>query len=114
MKIMKTYKQFLNEEYKSLKHGNTTIGYKEHENHVELYSVRTPNKHRGKGSAHAAMKEFTKNLDSEKKTSRLVASPLDKKTKTGKLVSFYKKHGYELTGEKANAAGDPWMERKPK
>ena len=111
---MKTFKQYMNEEYKTVKHGNTTLGYKEHDDHVELYSVRTPVKHRGKGSAHAAMSEFTKMLDEKGKRSKLVASPLDKKTKTGKLVSLYRKHGYELTGEKANAAGDPWMERKPK
>lgn len=111
---MKTFLDFIKEEYGSLKHGNTTIGYQNKDDHVELYSIRTPAKHRGKGSAHEAMKKFTEKLDSEGKKSRLVASPLDKKTKTGKLVSFYRKHGYELTGETGNAAGDPWMERKPK
>lgn len=111
---MKSFKQFLGEEYGTIKHGKTTIGYQEHDDHVELYSIRTPTKHRGKGEAHAAMSKFTEKMDSENKVSKLVASPLDKKTKTDKLVSFYKKHGYELTGKKGNAAGDPWMERKPK
>lgn len=111
---MKTFKQFTAENYHTMKHGKTTIGYQDHDDHVELYSVRTPTQHRGKGSANDAMKQFTKMLDEKGKKSKLVASPLDKKTKTEKLVSFYRKHGYELTGEKANMAGDPWMERKPK
>lgn len=100
--------------FKSVKVGHSTVGYTEHEDHIELYSVRTPAKHRGKGHASAAIKHVTDYADKKNKSVKLMASPLDKKTKTHKLVSLYKKHGFELTGDKGNYAGDPIMHRKPK
>jgi GNAT superfamily N-acetyltransferase len=103
----------LADSYGKLKNGNTVILYQNHGDYIELYSVRTPSKYRGQGSAHAAMHQFTDMLDSQGKVSRLIASPLDKKTRTDKLVAFYQKHGYALTGERGNSAGDPWMERRP-
>jgi predicted GNAT family acetyltransferase len=104
----------LREEYKDVKIGHSTGSYKEHDDHIEIASVRTPQKHRGQGGASEVMKHINKLADEKKKKVRLLASPLDKKTRTDKLVGFYRKHGYETTGKKGNAAGDPWMERNPK
>jgi ribosomal protein S18 acetylase RimI-like enzyme len=112
---MQSFKKFvLNEEssYITKKISHSTIVYKEHPSHIEISSVRTPAIHRGKGEASKAIKHVLDYADSIKKPVRLIASPLDKKTKTHKLVNLYQKHGFELTGEKANYAGDPWMERK--
>lgn len=109
----KSFKQFY-ESYQDIKIDHSTGSYQEHPDHIEIASVRTPQKHRGQGGAHKVMKHITSYADKVKKPIKLVASPLDKKTRTDKLVSFYKKHGFELTGEKANAVGDPWMKRDPK
>jgi hypothetical protein len=45
---------------------------------------------------------------------KLDASPLDKKTSLNKLVNFYKKFGFEPTGETVNIIGEPVMMRVPK
>lgn len=99
--------------YHTVKKGNSTALYAVHKHHIELHSVRTPVKHRGKGDAHQAVKHVTDHADRENKPVKLLASPLDKKTRTHKLVGFYKKHGFNTTGQIGNVAGDPKMERKP-
>lgn len=111
--LLKSFKVFT-EEYKNVKIDHSTGSYIEHPDHIEISSVRTPTKHRGQGSAHKVMKHITDYADKVKKPVRLIASGLDKKTRTDKLVGFYKKHGFDTTGEKANMYGDPWMKREPK
>jgi predicted GNAT family acetyltransferase len=109
--IIQTFKHFC-ESYQDIKIDHSVGSYQEHPDHIEIASIRTPQKHRGRGSAHKVMKHITDYADKVKKPIKLVASPLDKKTKTDKLVLFYKKHGFHLTGEKANILGDPWMKRE--
>lgn len=100
--------------YKEVRHGKTVGVYQEHPDHFELSSVRTPQAHRGQGGAHEVMRQINAISDAAKKPVRLLASALDKKTSTGKLINFYRQHGYEETGEKGNMAGEPWMQREPK
>ena len=100
--------------YREVRHSKTTGVYQEHPDHFELSSVRTPHAHRGQGGAHEVMRRINAMSDEAKKPVRLLASALDKKTNTGKLIQFYKQHGYEETGEKGNMAGEPWMQRDPK
>ena len=81
---------------------------------IDIGSVRTPEKERGKGHASKMMNYLHEKADELGYDTKLLASPLDKKTKLEQLVKFYKKHGYELTGEKGNQAGEPEMIRKHK
>ena len=81
---------------------------------IDIGSVRTPEKERGKGHASKMMQYLHEKADEMGYDTKLLASPLDKKTKLEQLVKFYKKHGYELTGEKGNQAGEPEMIRKHK
>ncbi len=110
---MKSFKQFISEHFNETKIGHSTIGYINHPDHIELYSIRTPQKYRKQGHANKILKHLTDLADSVNKPIRLLASPLDKKTSTTQLINFYKKHNFELTGEKGNLAGDPYMIRKP-
>ena len=98
-------------DWQNIKVGKSTGIIQNAPNHIEIASIRTPTAHRGQGGAHAVMKHIVDYANSVNKPARLVASPLDKKTRTDKLVSFYQKYGFEPTGEKANQVGDPWMER---
>ncbi|MFW9595149.1 MAG: LPD38 domain-containing protein [Macromonas sp.] len=93
--------------------GNTTIDYGVGNGTAEIISVRTPAAKRGAGSARTALTEFLREADGRGLQVKLQASALDKKTSTGKLVAFYKSLGFELTGVKINAAGDPEMIRPP-
>ena len=95
--------------------GKTKVDYEVNHTKKEVHisSVRVPQAHRGQGHAHAAMKHITDHADRLGYKAKLDAAPLDKKTHPGKLVHFYKKHGFKETGEKANQAGDPKMEREP-
>ena len=124
---MKSFKEFLTEEitfdkpgFHTFKHGKATIQYgvprKESQHkHIELTSIRVPQKHRKQGHADAAMNEFVKKLDAEGRDSKLAASPLDNKSPSSKrLMQFYSKHGYEETDEKVNYQGDKFMFRKHK
>lgn len=95
----------------NIKVGKSTGVYREQPDHFEISSIRTPVAHRGQGGAHAVIKDILKMADDAEKPTRLIASPLDKKTSSDKLINFYRKYGFELTGEKANSFGDPWMER---
>lgn len=101
---------------RSVKVGDSTMVIDANANtgKVQLSSLRTPASKRGKGSAGKAMNELTGQADKTGTTLHLTASPLDGKTNRDKLVAFYQKHGFELTGKKGNPAGDPEMVRKPK
>lgn len=93
--------------------GSTTIDYGVGKGTAEIISVRTPVAKRGEGSARAALAEFLREADELGLQVKLQASALDKKTSTAKLVAFYKSLGFELTGVKINAVGDPEMIRPP-
>jgi GNAT superfamily N-acetyltransferase len=93
--------------------GHSTLVYRDTPERIELYSIRTPKAHRGKGSASAALDALCALADRQGKTIRLLASPLDKSTAIRKLVGFYRGRGFLATGERGNQAGDPWMERAP-
>lgn len=95
----------------NVKIGKSTGIFRETPEHFEISSIRTPVAHRGQGGAHAVMQDILQMADEVGKPARLIASPLDKKTNQNKLIEFYKKYGFDLTGEKANSFGDPWMER---
>lgn len=41
--------------YQDIKVGPSNVSYKEHPSHIEISSVRTPQKHRGKGAASSAL-----------------------------------------------------------
>lgn len=103
-------------EHHEEKIGDTTLGYHIDNNKhlIDLYSVRTPQTKRGQGSATQAMRAICDDADELGYDIVLIASPLDKKTRLDKLVNFYKKFGFELTGRAANPAGDPYMKRTPK
>jgi hypothetical protein len=101
---------------KEVKIGETTIVVSvrtqdEGVKNVEISSVRTKTSALGNGSARRAMNEFLASTDEEGVGVSLLASPLNKSTSRGRLVSFYKSLGFEETG-KSNSAGDPYMERK--
>lgn len=94
--------------------GNSTISYQlGDDNILKIFSLRTPQSKRGQGSATAAMEEIVNKADQYKIPITLDASPLDKKTRLNSLVDFYKKFGFEPTGEKVNAIGEPVMFRNP-
>jgi predicted GNAT family acetyltransferase len=98
------------------KHGKSEIWYgtgTENHPHVEIASVRTPAAHRGQGHAGKALHTFLHHADKAGKTVKLLASPLDKRTKLPRLVKFYQKHGFQPSGSTGNAAGHPNMVRQP-
>jgi predicted GNAT family acetyltransferase len=101
-------------DYQNIKIGKSTGVYKDKGDHIEISSIRTPQKYRGQGQAGKIIEHINNIADESKKPVKLLASPLDKKTTTSKLVNLYKKYGYKLTGEKGNIVGDPWMERPAK
>ena len=95
--------------------GNSTISYQlGDDNILKIFSLRTPQSKRGQGSATAAMEEIVNKADQYKIPITLDASPLDKKTRLNTLVDFYRKFGFEPTGEKVNVMGEPVMFRNPK
>lgn len=96
--------------------GPSTASFTIHhpDKYIDIGSVRTPEKQRGGGHASKLMEYLHAKADELGYDTKLLASPLDKKTKLDKLVKFYQKHGYELTGAKGNAAGEPEMIRKHK
>jgi GNAT superfamily N-acetyltransferase len=96
------------------KFGSTKASYTIHhpDKTIDIGSVRTSEKDRGQGNASKMMNYLHGKADELGYDTKLLASPLDKKTKLDKLVEFYKKHGYELTGKKGNMAGEPEMIRK--
>lgn len=83
------------------------------EAHVHLSSLRTPAKARGSGSGRRAMETFLAAVDAELGLPvTLGASPLDTRTKLGRLVQFYQSLGFVLTGRSINPVGHPEMMRK--
>ena len=94
--------------------GNSTVSYKLGDDGVlKIFSLRTPQSKRGQGSATEAMNQIVRRADEYGIPIKLDASPLDKKTSLNKLVDFYKKFGFEPTGEKVNILGEPVMMRTP-
>lgn len=98
---------------RNAKAGDTTISYSFDGERAHIASVRTPSAKRNKGSARAAMSQFLREADALGVPVVLESSPLDKRTKDGRLYHFYKSLGFEPTGRKINAAGDPEMLRHP-
>ena len=93
--------------------GNTQISYQYDGNIASIASVRTPSGKRNQGSARAAMEQFLAETDALGIPVKLESSPLDKRTTDARLFNFYKSLGFEPTGRKINAAGDPEMIRQP-
>lgn len=109
---MKSFKQYLIESnIKDEKIGHSTISYTEHDDHFQIHSLRTPTKYRHQGEGKKCLQHILDKADLAKKPTRLIASPLDKKTHSNKLKAFYYKHGFRDTGEKVNFVGDTWWER---
>jgi len=94
--------------------GNTQISYQYDGNIASIASVRTPSGKRNQGSARAAMEQFLAETDALGIPVKLESSPLDKRTTDARLFNFYKSLGFEPTGRKINAAGDPEMIRQPR
>jgi ribosomal protein S18 acetylase RimI-like enzyme len=94
--------------------GPTTATYtiNHPEKYIDIGSIRTPATKRNQGHASKMMTYLHEKADEMGYDTKLLASPLDKKTKLDALINFYKKHGYKLTGQSGNMAGEPEMMRK--
>lgn len=92
--------------------GATTICLDVRTDRVHIASVRTPQAHRGRGSARAAMQALLEQADAQGVLLELGASSLDKRTKTHLLVQFYASLGFEATGRSVNVLGHPLMVRR--
>lgn len=99
--------------YQDVKLGTTTLSFKIEGAQIELVSVRTPQRHRNKGSARAALSAFLKAAKEKGFSVELCAAPLDQTTKERKLIAFYKSLGFENTGNACNRVGDPIMRYNP-
>lgn len=88
-----------------------TAVYRLTDEKLEVYSVRVPRAHRKRGHATALMEELLQMADARGLPVALSASPLDRATRTDRLVAFYRKFGFEPDGTFANPAGDPNMVR---
>lgn len=82
--------------------------------HINLFSLRVPRAARGKGEAKAIMTQFCAMADEKRLPILLLASGLDARTRTNRLVDFYVQFGFDLAGRAGNAVGDPWMIRMPR
>ena len=83
---------------KETKIGYTTIQYELKNEYVKIYSIRTPQSKRNRGSARRAMELFLKETDNIGKDVKLDCSALDKKTNDQRLFNFYKSLGFVPTG----------------
>jgi len=103
-------------ESEEIKIGDSRLSYKidDEDKIIDLWSIRVAQAKRKKGAANEGLRWLTNKADELGYEIRLIASPLDKRTRTDTLVNLYKKHGFELTGKTANPVGDPFMLRKPK
>lgn len=81
---------------------------------VDIYSVRVPQKYRGKGQASAALTYVTQVADDLNYRAKLGASPLDARTNLPKLIKLYERFGFVRTGRSVNFVGDPEMVRASK
>lgn len=99
--------------FRTVKIETTTIDYRVSDDapSVEIISLRTPVRHRNKGSARKAMSMLLGEIDRHGMAATLAASSLDRRTRQHRLVSFYQSLGFELTGTSINMAGDPVMHR---
>jgi GNAT superfamily N-acetyltransferase len=100
-------------EYVTRKIGKATAVYQIKGDELEIASIRVPQAHRGRGDAGRAMQALVEEADSAGLKMKLVASPLDARTRADRLVAFYRRYGFEVQG-RANPAGDPWMMRPAK
>lgn len=107
-------KSLKDDEIRTYANGMAKVVYQNSHGVIDIASVRVPQKYRRKGAARKALGEFLAATDAAGLTVKLIASSLDKKTHTWKLVRFYESLGFKITGERANALGDPWMQRDPK
>lgn len=96
----------------TFQHGHTTILLYRSPHVVEIQSVRTPHRYRGSGEARAAMTALLAETDVAGLSTELLASPLDARTNTTKLVNFYRSLGFKTTG-RTNFVGHPYMRREP-
>ena len=94
--------------------GDATIIYGVSADSAEVISLRVAGTKRGNGAARAALTRFCQEADRHRKTLKIGASPLDKRTKLGRLVAFYQSLGFEVTGRRINPSGDPEMMREPR
>jgi len=94
-----------------IKLGHASASYRIHNGVLEIYSVRVPQKYRRGGEATAIMHKLIGIADAQHLPCKLLASPLDQRTKTDKLVRFYEKFDFHWHGEYGNLAHDPIMER---
>lgn len=92
--------------------GELSIQYRvDPDGEIHVASVRVPRGERNKGHADRGMATFLEQVDRVGLEVALLASPLDKRTRLDRLVAFYLRHGFELTGRAGNLAGDPVMRR---
>ncbi len=103
-------------ESEEIKIGDARLSYKidDEDKIIDLWSIRVAQAKRKKGAANEGLRWLTNKADELGYEIRLIASPLDKRTRADTLVKFYKNHGFELTGKSANPVGDPFMLRTPK
>lgn len=108
-----TYFDWFSTKARTSKIGDTLVIYEITSSGAEIISLRTPASKRGQGSARKALGAFCREADSRGLPVTLMASPLDQRTKLGRLVTFYRSMGFEVTGQAGNQAGDPMMVRPP-
>lgn len=78
---------------------------------IYIASIRVPGTVRRKGEGERAIRHVLALADSLHYDTRLDASPLDKRTSLGRLVRWYQRHGFEMTGQAVNPRGHPRMLR---
>lgn len=101
-------------EVRTLIGGDSKIVYRvSSDGTIDINSLRTKTKGQGKGSAQRLLSSFLGQADAEGRPVTLVASPLTKKTNPQRLVDFYKREGFSVSGA-GNALGHPKMVRQPK
>lgn len=78
---------------------------------VNISSIRVPQRARRSGDGTRALDYALRIADELHYETELGASPLDKKTSLGRLVRWYQKHGFVMTGQSINPLGHPKMVR---
>lgn len=78
---------------------------------LDLAVLKVPSTRRNQGCATRAMEYLCAQADELGLSMKLAACPLDRKTRPGQLVSFYRRFGFEPTGRTINAVGSPEMVR---
>lgn len=80
-------------------------------NLLDLAVLKVPASRRNQGCATRAMEYLCMQADELGLSMKLAACPLDRRTRPGQLVSFYRRFGFEPTGRSINAVGSPEMVR---